>query len=79
MFNVLFGFAAQANTENTKRVLYTVFIIFIILLAILSLIGAIIMKVTDYQGRLLDREISDPIRKCKIVREQKHFMKYAVK
>lgn len=79
MSNLLFAFAAQANTENTKRVLYTIFIIFIIFLAILSLIGGIIMRVTNYQGRLLDREISDPIRKCKIVREQKHFMKYATK
>lgn len=79
MRNLVFAFAAEGGSENTKRVLYTIFLILIIVLAILSLIGGIITKVTKYQGELLDREISDPIRKCRIVREEKHFYKYAKK
>ena len=78
MINLVFAFA-QTNSENTKRVLYTIFLIFIIALALLSLIGATIMRVMNYQGRLLDREISDPIKKCRLVRDQKHFMDYATK
>ena len=78
MNNLLLAFA-QVNSENTKRVLYVVFLIFIILLALLSLIGSIIIRVTKYQGELLDREISDPIRKCRIIKDQKHFTKYAIK
>lgn len=78
MSNLLFAFA-QINAENTKRVLYIVFLILIIALAILSVIGALILKVTDYQGRMLDRAICDPIKKCKLIKDQKHFMKYAVK
>lgn len=78
MYNLVFAFA-QTNNENTKRVLYTIFLLLIIVLALLSLIGGTILRVLDYQGRLLDREISDPIKKCRLIRDQKHFMKYAVK
>lgn len=77
--NFVMAMAAETSSENTKRVVYTILLVLIIALAILSLIGAIIIKVTNYQGNLLDREISDPIKKCRIVREEKHFMKYATK
>ena len=70
---------AEVNNENAKRVLYTLFLILIIALALLSLIGSIILKSLDNQGRLLDREISDPIKKCRLIQDQKHFMKYSVK
>lgn len=70
---------AEVNNENAKRVLYTLFLILIIALALLSLIGSIILKTLDNQGRLLDREISDPIKKCRLIQDEKHFMKYSVK
>lgn len=78
MINFVTAFA-EVNNENAKRVLYTIFLILIIALALLSLIGSTILKVTKYQGKLLDREISDPIKKCRLVQDQKHFMKYTVK
>lgn len=70
---------AEINNEKTKRVLYIALILFIIVLAIISLIGSIILSVMKYQGKLIDREISDPIRRCRLVQDDKHFMKYAVK
>ena len=78
MINFVTAFA-EVNNENAKRVLYTIFLILIIALALLSLIGSTILKITHYQGKLLDREISDPIKKCKLIQDQKHFMKYATK
>lgn len=78
MIRIISAFAEVSN-ENAKRVLYTLFLILIIVLALLSLIGSTILKIMNYQGKLLDREISDPIKKCRLVQDQKHFMKYAVK
>lgn len=77
--NKLIAAFAEVNNENAKRVLYTLFLILIIALALLSLIGSIILKTMENQGKLLDREISDPIKKCRLIQDQKHFMKYATK
>lgn len=79
MINLLLAFAAEINSENTKRALYIAFLLLIIILALLSLIGALVIRITKYQGSLLDREISDPIKKCRLIKDQKHFMKYATK
>lgn len=78
MPSLLFAFA-QLTTENTKRVLFILFLIIIIVLAILSVIGGGILRLINHQGRMLDRHISDPIRKCRIVKDQKHFVRYASK
>jgi len=76
--NTLFAFATQVTSENSKRVLYTLFLILIIALALLSFIGWIIITVTKYQGELVDREISDPLRQ-RVIKTEEHFMKYAIK
>lgn len=78
MTNLLFAFA-QINAENTKRIFYIIFLILIIALVVLSVIGYGIIRLTNHQGKMLDRAIHDPIKKCRIIKDQKHFMRYAIK
>lgn len=71
--------SAQVSNENTKRVLYTLFLIVIIALAFLSFIGSVLIRVTKHQANYLDRNISLPIKRVKVITDQKHFCRYAFK
>lgn len=77
MMGLVIAMAEQVS-ENSKRVLYTLLLVFIILLALISLIGSAIVAVTKAQGKLLDREVYDPVKR-RVVKDKEHFMRYAIK